>query len=108
MTMPGKPKAATRHTCRGAKSHTYGYTQCRSPAKVERDGEWYCGIHDPARITARRIEANSRSLKERERKAAEQRARDEIVAAAIEATHQRTSWDDVAAAVARLEALAYA
>ena len=27
---------------------------CRKPGKVERDGKWWCGIHDPARAQARR------------------------------------------------------
>lgn len=27
-------------------------TRCSNPAKVQRDGEWYCGVHDPERLRA--------------------------------------------------------
>ena len=30
-----------------------GLARCGHPAKVERDGKWYCGIHDPERKKAR-------------------------------------------------------
>jgi hypothetical protein len=29
-------------------------SQCRHPGKVERDGKWYCGTHDPEARAARR------------------------------------------------------
>jgi uncharacterized Zn finger protein (UPF0148 family) len=109
MTMPDKTKAATERRCCEKISDTYGFQQCRNPAKVERDGKLYCGVHNPVRVDARRAEADRKGRNkdlEREKVAAEQRARAEIVTAAIEAAHQRASWEDVTAAVARLEALA--
>ena len=54
-----------RHTCcatvRGDKiGWRYSYSACGKTAKVERDGKWYCAIHDPQR----------RKNKEAERRAA--------------------------------------
>ena len=28
-------------------------SQCQKTAKVERNGKWYCGIHDPEKVKAR-------------------------------------------------------
>lgn len=50
--------------------HTF---PCTNPGKVQRDGKWYCGIHDPVRLEARRAE---RVAKEK----AEFRARQERAA----------------------------
>jgi hypothetical protein len=109
MTMPDKTKAATQRRCCETFSDPYGFRQCRNPAKVERGGNLYCGIHNPVRVEAKRAEADrqwrNKGL-EREKEAAAQCARAEIVTAAIEAAHQRASWEEVTAAVARLEALA--
>ena len=44
---------------------------CRNPAKVERDGKFYCGMHDPDAIKGRReqrsVEAHEKWEVERER-----------------------------------------
>ena len=31
------------------------YSPCQKPAKVERDGKWFCTIHDPEYIKAKQI-----------------------------------------------------
>ena len=33
---------------------------CTKPAKVERDGKFYCGIHDPERVDARNDKARAK------------------------------------------------
>lgn len=41
------------------------YHACTKPAKVEREGRWFCGVHDPDRV---KCATDARSLKwERER-----------------------------------------
>jgi hypothetical protein len=40
---------------------TYRST-CRNRAKVEVDGKPYCGIHDPAKVKARRAESNRKYM----------------------------------------------
>lgn len=32
---------------------SWSMQQCCRPGKVEVDGKWYCGIHDPAKVAAR-------------------------------------------------------
>lgn len=59
----------------------YRFTPCRKTAKVVRDGKWYCGIHDPEAIKARREKRHKAWVAEHTRKDAayvaqiEQRAR---------------------------------
>lgn len=53
-------------------STLYGYRHCPRRGKVQRNGKWYCGTHDPVRCAerqAKRDEEGARSLKaERERR----------------------------------------
>ena len=56
--------------------HSY---QCSKSGKIERDGRWYCGTHDPVRIKEKR-EESTRKWSERfraQRSASEQREKDE-------------------------------
>ena len=53
--------------------------QCSKSGKIERDGKWYCGTHDPVRIKEKR-EERGRKWSERfraQREDGEQRERDE-------------------------------
>lgn len=53
--------------------------QCPKSGKIERDGKWYCGTHDPVRIKEKR-EERDRKWSERfraQREDSEQRERDE-------------------------------
>ena len=55
--------------------HDIGYSnRCTSPGKVQRDGEWWCGIHDPERLAAK-ARARTKYIQ------AEQKALDAIYAA---------------------------
>lgn len=52
--------------------------QCGNTAKVERDGRWYCGTHDPVRLREKQAERNAKW----EKKWHAQRAADEAKEAA--------------------------
>lgn len=39
--------------------------ECGKPGKVERDGKWYCGIHNPERAEVRQAERNAKYEKDR-------------------------------------------
>lgn len=57
--------------------HSY---QCPKSGKIERDGRWYCGTHDPVRIKEKQQERDDRKRSERfraHRSASEQREKDE-------------------------------
>ena len=57
--------AAVKHACfvivypRGSKGIAHGYG-CRKPAKVERDGYWWCALHDPERVVTKRQEREAK------------------------------------------------
>ncbi len=45
------------HKCEGSvrvDTNWPRYTPCNRPGKVERDGKWWCGIHDPLARQAKR------------------------------------------------------
>ncbi len=44
--MTNKPK------CCEKVYRNYHYYPCGKPGKVERDGKWHCGVHDPVRLKA--------------------------------------------------------
>lgn len=54
-------------------SKGYGYRACGRNAKYERDGKWYCGMHDPVAKKARydKRDAERRLLYESRRKHSE-------------------------------------
>lgn len=60
--MSTAPKSnRTTHTCeavRWQRGHFHSYV-CGKPAKIERDGKWYCGIHDPVRVDTKRAERDA-------------------------------------------------
>ncbi len=45
---------------------------CSNPGKVERDGKWYCGTHDPVRVEKKRKERDKQWNAEWDKKAARQ------------------------------------
>lgn len=84
------------------------YSACKRRATVERDGKWYCRQHDPQAKEARREATRARwdaEARERDRGYRRDAAGREIVALARKAVKQQASWDDVAEAVGRLEAI---
>lgn len=42
-----------KHQCSGKVWHDLHYYPCSINATVERDGKWYCGIHDPVKVKER-------------------------------------------------------
>ena len=50
-----KTKQMESHTCEKRIFSTYTRSSCKcgKNAKVERNGKWYCGIHDPIKIKER-------------------------------------------------------
>ena len=51
--------AAVKHACSETvhPREPYGYMHgygCTKPAKVERDGKWWCALHDPLAVSVRR------------------------------------------------------
>ena len=49
----------------------FHYHQCRKPAKIEVDGHYYCGLHDPIR---RKVKDDERYKKYQERLGKEREA----------------------------------
>jgi hypothetical protein len=87
------------------RSHT-----CGNAAKVDRGGKLYCGTHDPERREAKRKETEARWRAQSEARNLQSRreaAGREIVRLARLAVRQEASWDDVAEAVGKLEALSH-
>ena len=84
-----------RHPCEASllggsvwSRHTYA---CGKTAKVERDGKWYCGIHDPVRVAAKRAERDAeyaRKCTERSAKWSMERAAPDLLAALKAVVHR--------------------
>ena len=52
--MPEKVDITEKHQCSVKVWDDRSFSwQCLKPAKVERDGKWYCSIHDPEYIKAK-------------------------------------------------------
>ncbi len=106
------PNETTPTCCGTVKAGSDGWRtrhkQCSRPGVVERAGKHYCRTHDPEAKKARqdatlarwRAESDARALM-----SSREAAGREIVALARRATKQEASWDDVAEAVGKLEAL---
>ena len=65
--------------------------KCSTRAKVERDGKWYCGIHDPVRVAAKRAERDAeyaRKCTERSAKWSMERAAPDLLAALKAVVHR--------------------
>ena len=45
---------AEKHQCEGIKRGTWHRHRCITNGSIERDGKWYCGIHDPVKIAEKR------------------------------------------------------
>jgi hypothetical protein len=69
---------------------------CGKTAKIERNGEWYCGTHDPVRVEERRKERREAG---HARWDAEQAARKAKEAAAAEQKRRSDCYDDLLAAL---------
>ena len=52
-----------KHKCCGTvfPAGSYRTYPCRHNAKVERDGKWYCGTHDPVAIKEKQDKKNAKS-----------------------------------------------
>jgi uncharacterized Zn finger protein (UPF0148 family) len=106
--MDATPKDAK---CCAIPTTAWGYrpAPCGNRAKVERNGKFYCGIHDPVAVRAKRDARNAKwdaqreaSERQYERHARIRAARDAVVSMAQLAARQHATWDDVARAVAAL------
>jgi len=82
---------------------------CGKPAKMRHNNKFYCGVHDPVKREAKREEREAAwRVKWNEKNAVWARrdkiqaAQKDVIAVARAACQQAASWDDVAAAVARL------
>ncbi len=64
----------------------YDNPHCQKPAVVERDGKWFCTIHDPEYIKAKQVQW----LADFDKKYREQRERDELLTAKKLATQGLT------------------
>lgn len=56
--MSNEEQRGEKHRCcaKLSESGRFGWMHprnCRLAAKIERDGEWYCGTHDPVRVAER-------------------------------------------------------
>lgn len=49
-----------KHKCEKMVFSDYRHCPCRNNASVEREGKWYCGIHDPEKIKKKREEQDKR------------------------------------------------
>ena len=49
-----------QNQCHKKIRHNFQSYLCKKKAKVERNGVWYCGIHDPVRIEEKRKERNAK------------------------------------------------
>ena len=52
-------------TCCGSTWTSRWINHCHNKGKVERDGKWYCGIHDPVAVKKKRDERNAVYAEER-------------------------------------------
>src|SRR5262245_35553402 len=76
----GAPMTTTRGQCSARVPSGRTYYACMNRAKVERDGKWYCAIHDPERVKTKQAkwEADFQKRWDQQRadeNAAEERAR---------------------------------
>ena len=64
-----------KHRCSTRLFKRFSYCPCEHAAKVERDGKWYCGRHDPEAVKRRDDKRNARwDEEERARIGARERA----------------------------------
>ncbi len=91
----------------------YDYSSCPHKAKVERNGQWYCGRHDPEAVAAKRKARHAKWDAEWAAKAkgwAIAKAREVIADAAIAYVQEDgdgtgKAWDRLAFSVAALRKL---
>ena len=82
-----------------AKIYVSGFPRgkrCGKTAKVERDGEWYCGTHDPVRVEERNA---ARRAAAQARWNAEQAAHRAKLAAAAEQKRRAGCFDELLSAL---------
>lgn len=71
----------TTNTCCGRSYAGYKFGRsgtCGKKAKFERDGKWYCGIHDPVAVSSRVKALDDKWIADRERLGAQENARKEV------------------------------
>ena len=81
-----------KHTCCGEAWDGYRFYNCGRTAKYEREGKWYCGIHDPVKVEEKRAAREARWSAEYDanRKKVEE----------VEKRNKRLeSWEDLLAAL---------
>lgn len=87
-----------KHRCIG-ETHPPGIRfgiQCSKNAKVEREGKWYCGTHDPVAVKQKR---EARDLEWREKYAAERSEEQEKRNAKAEIERRAGCFDDLLSAL---------
>ncbi len=93
-------------TCCKKICHSWRFAAGGKPSRVEQNGKFYCGIHDPVRAAEKRAARNAKWDAEWAAKEAGWRKADALKAATASlveavraATEQRESGDDVATAM---------
>ncbi len=102
------------NVCCGRCSDRFTFFNCGKPAKIERDGKWYCGIHDPEkrRLKIQAQDAKWQAEREAASKAIAKKARlsfaeraviEEAKEWALDPTNESVTWVALSKAVEALE-----
>ena len=88
-----------KHTCEGRVWHSFSLRShaCGKTAKMEHEGKWYCGIHDPVKRAGKRAERDAAwEAKWNAERAAIRRAADLTAAraAVVEAAKQESAYEE--------------
>lgn len=94
-------KAKEKHQCCGQIWQNYHYSSCSRNGKVERDGKWYCGTHDPVAVEEKskkrdaifeaKWAAENKACRDKE----ESRIRLQLATRALlQACHRLQEWDE--------------
>ena len=54
----------TEHPCEEKVNNYFRYYPCGKPGKIEYNGKWYCGVHDPIKKEAKRAERYKKLIEE--------------------------------------------
>jgi hypothetical protein len=54
------------NTCQALVRGVWLNVECGKPGKVEVEGKWYCGIHDPVKVAKRRANTEAKWAAERD------------------------------------------
>lgn len=95
--------AMEKQRCCNTKWTYGGYRRaCTKTAKVERDGKWYCGVHDPV---ARAEKAEARLEQWRTKAQADIKARAEKESAAAEQKRRADLYDELVEALKEMHSI---